>query len=128
MTNFPYCLNIGVLFQQHRWLSSAVSPLTWLQDGQWSAVSFSQNFFALFAFLIFKICSLTCVLCFFAGLHRYAITVPAFGFAGKWMQDYRDQKLAMKDAVMRDYISKNVEFFELPRKSNVYNRLVYYLY
>jgi hypothetical protein len=54
----------------------------------------------------------------FAGLQRYAILVPAFGYSGHWVQGYRDEKLAMKDAVMRDYISKNPELFEYPRKSN----------
>jgi NADH-ubiquinone oxidoreductase subunit b14.5b (NDUFC2) len=61
---------------------------------------------------------LTDILPVFVGLHRFAVIVPGFGFAGHWVQGYRDEKLAMKDAVMRDYISKNQELFELPRKSN----------
>jgi len=44
------------------------------------------------------------------------LIIAGIGAAGKFVQDYRDEQLAYKDAIMRDYISKHPELFEQPRK------------
>lgn len=84
-----------------------------------------MSFFANFVYIHAKFArlrELTSYFSLFAGIHRYAILIPGAGFLGQWLQDYRDGKLAMKDAIMRDYIKMHPEHFELPRTSiNIIN-------
>ncbi|CAB3362603.1 Hypothetical predicted protein [Cloeon dipterum] len=49
-----------------------------------------------------------------SGLPRSLIIVASLAGAGRLLQDYRDKRLAQRDAVLRHYISLHPEDFELP--------------
>ncbi|XP_059488134.1 NADH dehydrogenase [ubiquinone] 1 subunit C2 [Neocloeon triangulifer] len=50
----------------------------------------------------------------YSGAPRSLLIIAAFGGAGKYLQDYRDRKLAERDAILRHYITLHPEDFELP--------------